>query len=96
MIQINYLIDHPKFLSELAQLHFKEWGYLAPHETLDERTQRLTDLCGRREIPTAFIAMADQTLVGSALLVTHDLKTRKDLSPWLAGVYVNRATDGRG
>ena len=88
MTQIGYLIDHQQFLPELARLHFEEWGYLAPNETLEERTQRLAGLCGRCEIPTAFVAMTDQELVGSALLVTHDMKTRKELSPWLAGVYV--------
>ncbi len=40
--------------------------------------------------------MTDQALVGSAMLVTHDMKTRKDLSPWLAGVYVKPAYRRRG
>ncbi len=44
MIQINYLMDHPQFLPELARLHFEEWSYLSPHETLEERTQRLAGL----------------------------------------------------
>lgn len=96
MIQINYLMDHPQFLPELARLHFEEWGDLSPHETLEERTQRLAGLCGHCEIPTALVAMTDQELVGSALLVTHDMKTRKDLSPWLAGVYVKPAYRCRG
>ena len=88
MIQIEYLVDHQPLLPELARLHFEEWGYLAPQETLEERTARLTSLCGRSEIPTAFVAVAGQELVGSAFLVTHDMVTRTDLSPWLAGVYV--------
>ena len=96
MIQISYLIDHPQFLPELARLHFEEWGYLSPHETLEERTQRLAGLCGRDEIPTALVAIIEQELVGSSLLVTHDMQTRKDLSPWLAGVYVKPAYRRRG
>lgn len=96
MIQISYLIDHPQFLPELARLHLEEWSYLAPHETLEERTQRLAVACGRREIPTVLVATTDQVLAGSAALVTHDLKTRKDLSPWLAGVYVKPAYRRQG
>ena len=87
-MRIEYLIDHQRFLPALARLHFEEWSYLNPRETLEKRTQRLAGLCGRCEIPTAFVAMIDQELVGSALLVTHDMKTRKEFSPWLAGVYV--------
>ncbi len=90
-MRIEYLIDYQRFLPALACLHFKEWSYLNPRETLEERTQRLAGLCGRCEIPTAFVAIVDQDLVGSALLVTHDMKTRKEFSPWLAGVYVKPA-----
>ena len=91
MIQIDYLSDHRSLLPELARLHFEEWSYLAPQETLEERTRRLTGLCGRRKIPAALVAVDGPHLVGSALLVAHDMSTRKDLSPWLAGVYVKSA-----
>lgn len=96
MIQIEYLIDHQSLLPELARLHFEEWSYLAPHETLEERTQRLAGVCGRREIPTVFVAVSGQELIGSAALVTYDMKTRMDLSPWLAGAYVKPAYRQRG
>ena len=87
-LQIKYLADCQQYLPELARLHFEEWGYLSPHETLEARTQRLSGLCGRGDIPTAFVAVTRQELVGSAILVAHDMQTRKDLSPWLAAVYV--------
>ena len=89
-------MDHPQFVPELARLHFEEWGYLNPQETLDERAQRLTGFVGRGGVPTALVAMTDEELVGSALLVAHDMRTRTDLSPWLAGVYVKPAYRQRG
>jgi predicted N-acetyltransferase YhbS len=34
------------------------------------------------------VACADNTLLGSAMLVAHDMNTRPQWSPWLAGVVV--------
>lgn len=42
------------------------------------------------------IAFADRTLLGSAMLITHDMETRMELSPWLASVYVAPDRRGRG
>lgn len=95
-MQIAYLVDHISYLPELARLHHEEWSYLRPDETLDERIVRLRNCCGRRQLPTALIALDAQELLGSALLVAQDMTTRPDLSPWLAGVYVRREHRRRG
>jgi len=39
-------------------------------------------------IPTIFVAVAADQTVGCASLVEHDMLTRPELSPWLAGVFV--------
>jgi predicted N-acetyltransferase YhbS len=67
---------------------------LRPTESLDERTVRLRSCCGLRAIPTAIVAISSGQLRGSAMLVQHDMDTRLDLAPWLAGVYV-RSLDRR-
>jgi GNAT superfamily N-acetyltransferase len=87
-MRIEYLADHPDLIPDLARLHFAEWGHLHPGETLEERTLRLREQCGRGGVPTVVIALEGGELAGSAMLIAHDMDTRMDLAPWLAGVYV--------
>ena len=87
-MRIDYLADHPEFLPTLAQWHHQEWGYLRPGDSAEARAARMQLLCGREAIPTIFIAFSGGTLIGSAMLIANDMDTRRELSPWLAGVYV--------
>jgi GNAT superfamily N-acetyltransferase len=47
-------------------------------------------------MPRTFILLADGKPVGTASLVAHDLDERPDLTPWLAGVFVEPDARGRG
>lgn len=47
-------------------------------------------------IPTTFIAVDADTLLGSAAVVEQDMETRPDLAPWLASVYVAESARSRG
>ncbi|HEY5468875.1 MAG TPA: GNAT family N-acetyltransferase [Coriobacteriia bacterium] len=95
-MRIEYLADLPSLVPELALLHFEQWGYLRPNQTLEERTRRLQDACGRGGVPTVVVALEDDALCGSAMLIANDMDTRPDLTPWLAGVYVVERFRGRG
>jgi len=86
--QIGYLADRMDFLPALAQWHHREWAHLQPGESLEARLARLRGNCQRGQIPTAMIAYDGDILFGSAMLVAHDMDTRMELSPWLAGVFV--------
>ena len=95
-MQIDYLADHPLLVPQLARLHFEQWGYLRPDESLELRTRRLEACCGRGGIPSVVVALEDGALLGSAMLIANDMDTCPDLTPWLAGVYVVAAFRGRG
>jgi GNAT superfamily N-acetyltransferase len=43
-----------------------------------------------------FVLFEESRPVGTASLAHEDLETRPDLTPWLAGVYVEPAFRGRG
>jgi GNAT superfamily N-acetyltransferase len=88
-MQIDYLMNHQEFLPNLAGLHYEEWAYLRPGESLEARTSRLRSYMGRQGIPTAVVALDQRARLGSAMLVAKDLDTHPHLSPWLAGVYVH-------
>jgi|MEHZ01.5.fsa_nt_MEHZ011385232.1_7 predicted N-acetyltransferase YhbS len=87
-MNIEYLADHPQHIAELAALHFAEWSYLNPGETLEQRINRLTKKCQRSAVPCAVIAVEGAILAGSAALVPADMDSRKELTLWLASVYV--------
>jgi GNAT superfamily N-acetyltransferase len=95
-MQIEYLADHPLLVPKLARLHFEQWGYLRPDESLEHRTRRLEASCGRGGVPSVVVALEGGALCGSAMLLANDMETRPDLTPWLAGVYVVAACRGRG
>ena len=52
-----------------------------------------TAACGP---PQTFVMLLDGAPVGTASLTAHDLDSRPDLTPWLAGVYVVPEVRGQG
>lgn len=80
-MQIDYLADHPEFISTVARWHHEEWSYIRPGDTVEARTERLRAECGRDSIPTTFIAFSNSTFLGSAMLLANDMDTRMDLTP---------------
>jgi N-acetylglutamate synthase-like GNAT family acetyltransferase len=85
---IDYLADHPEFLQTLAQWQHAEWGHLRPGDSLEARVARLQGWKNRDRIPLMVVAHANGDALGSASLIQHDMETRMELGPWLAGVFV--------
>ena len=87
-MKIAFLGEHLDVLPELARLQFDEWRHFSPDKTLEDRVCKLQELAASRELPFMVVAIEGNRLVGSAALVYEDLTTRKELSPWLASVFV--------
>jgi GNAT superfamily N-acetyltransferase len=87
-VRIEYLADHPELIPILAQWHHQQFSYLDRGVTAAQRESFLGTHANHPQIPTTFVAMAGETLLGSASLLARDMDTRLDLSPWLAAVYV--------
>src|SRR5688572_26521373 len=88
VMKIDYLGDHPRFLPKLAQWQHGEWGHLRPGDSLEARMTRLQNYSQRGGIPLTVVAHENGALLGSASLIPHDMETRMELTPWLAGVFV--------
>src|SRR5437763_15458318 len=87
-VQINYLIEHPEYISQLAQWLFEQWGSILGEETPETRIKKLKTHMNRDKLPIAWVAHANGQVLGTAALRVHDLEGREDLTPWLGGVFV--------
>ncbi len=87
-MKIDFLNNYLDFVPKLAELHSNEWSHLSPDVTLEDRAIILKEVAKSIDIPFMLVAVENNQLIGSAALVYEDMKTRKDLSPWLAAVFV--------
>jgi GNAT superfamily N-acetyltransferase len=96
MVRIASIADHLELVDTIARWHWNEWGHSDPDGSLQSWTEGLRERTNRDSIPTTYVALHDDKPIGSVTLVEHDMSTRLDLSPWVAGVYVKPQHRGRG
>src|SRR5690348_1968173 len=87
-MHIESIADHLDWVPLIAGWHWHEWGDTDPLGSQAQWTQGLAERTLRDQIPTTYVAVEQSQPVGSVTLVEHDMEIRVDLSPWLAGVYV--------
>jgi N-acetylglutamate synthase-like GNAT family acetyltransferase len=95
-VKLEYLADHADAIATLAQWHYDHWKKISPELAVEDRIARFRGRIGRREVPTAFVAIVDEGVVGMACLVAHDMESRLALTPWLATVLVAPHYRSRG
>ena len=88
VITIKHLAKHMAVIPTLAMWVQEEWGHLLPDATLGTFISDFEERTTPGQIPETFVAIEDDKPLGMASLIEHDMLTRKDLSPWLASVYV--------
>jgi GNAT superfamily N-acetyltransferase len=64
--------------------------------SLEETQNAVKASVTARPMPRTFILLADGEAVGTASLAAQDLDERHDLTPWLAGVFVEPRARGQG
>lgn len=80
----------------VAAWTFDAWGHLHPGLTLEQTIQRIKAECGKTGVPSIFVAMHGGTPVGTASLIVDDMSIRRELTPWLASVFVVAEWRGQG
>ncbi len=96
-MRIEYLADYPEHLPQLAEWHHAEWSKYNPGDTVEKRVERMQEHLGKRQIPTTFVALEGDALMGSACILAQDMHDGcTDLTPWLASVYVSPDFRKRG
>jgi len=95
-VRIENIADYPNFVETVARWQWGEWGHLDPDDSLAARITSLRDQTDPNRIPITYIALDGDAPLGTASLVEHDMSTHRELSPWLASVYVTPTARGRG
>jgi len=74
------------------------WNQFARHEgrSLEYMLEAVGKSVTPRPMPRTFVLLGDGEPLGTASLTAHDLEERPDLTPWLAGVFVEPHARGRG
>tara|TARA_R110000796_G_scaffold66780_2_gene153495 strand:+ start:1866 stop:2342 length:477 start_codon:yes stop_codon:yes gene_type:complete len=75
---------------------FEAWGHLHPGLTQEQAIERVKAECGQGGVPSIFVAMQGETPVGTASLIADDMSIRRELTPWLASVFVVPEWRGQG
>jgi GNAT superfamily N-acetyltransferase len=88
-LEVKHLAEHPDVIPTLAAWVYDQWGHwMSPDTTPETLAAKFEGRTVPGRIPETFVAMEGEVPLGTASLVAHDLAERRDLSPWLAAVYV--------
>ena len=94
-LSLDYLPDDPRVVRTLATWHHGAWGHLTGR-SVEIRAQELQRQVGSRQVPLTVVAWLGGVPVGAASLLAEDMHTHRDLTPWLASVFVDAAHRRRG
>jgi GNAT superfamily N-acetyltransferase len=94
--RIELLADHPEHVEPLARWHSEEEPRPDDPGWLDFWRRQLSSESRRDEIPIAFVAIDGGQPVGGVSLVHANMRSHRELSPWLAGTLVHRSRRGEG
>jgi N-acetylglutamate synthase-like GNAT family acetyltransferase len=93
---IEYLADHRDVIPTIARWSYEEWSYLHPERTLSDVKRLISEGSNKEQIPISLVAIDKGKVIGWIALKTSDFKPRPDLSPWLAGLYVDKPQRRKG
>lgn len=96
IMRIECIADHLDLIDTIARWHWDEWGHADPEGSVETWAEGLRERTHRDAVPTTYVALAGDELIGSATLVENDMTTRRDLAPWVAGVFVKPERRGQG
>lgn len=94
--RIAFLADQPEHLNTIAAWVYDEWLREWPDITPDAVVARFTTHLAYDRIPITMITLRGDTPIATASIYVDDLPERRDLSPWLAAVYVIPSARGQG
>lgn len=95
-MRVVLLAEVPHFIPLIAGWMFEEWWKNPPSNTVETVIARLGECLNTDRIDMTFVCLEGSGPIGTASLIQCDMDTRRDLSPWLASLYVDPKQRGRG
>ncbi|OGO84270.1 MAG: hypothetical protein A2Y24_07710 [Clostridiales bacterium GWE2_32_10] len=86
-MEIRNLRDVPHYLDDVVNYLWKEWGEENNHIFYYRIVKNILKY-EKNDIPQIYVATEGNTLLGTVSLLRSDLKSRQDLFPWFACLYV--------
>lgn len=90
------LKHYPEHIPEIAKWHYLEWGALFPQKSEADFASDLAATLNEAALPLSWVLLLEQQVVGTASILLQDMQTNRDLSPWLANIYLAPAARGKG
>lgn len=84
-MQTKLLSRDPAVIRTISEWHQAEWGHLS-NRNVDDRVREFAE--HGSGVPLTLVGFLEGAPIGTASLLTEDMDIHKDLSPWLASVYV--------
>lgn len=92
-MRIQYLIDRPADdVAVVAGWFMQQWG----PENVEAWLPLIGGMLTRGALPTTFVAVDNDRVIGTASLVSAGQEGLPEYSPWLASVHVPPGEQGRG
>ncbi|ADL52976.1 GNAT family N-acetyltransferase [Clostridium cellulovorans] len=91
-IKIISLHEKPQLANEVIDYANKNWPPISKYFT--EVVQQVLDT--DESLPKCFILLKNQRIIGLYTLVNQDLVERKDLSPWIAMIFIDEKERAQG
>jgi N-acetylglutamate synthase-like GNAT family acetyltransferase len=96
MITIVPLSKAPQHLPTVAHWIFTEWPWYFEPDGEPGSLRYQQDSLENTTPPCTWIALRDETLIGTIALIVADLEPRPQYSPWLGSLYVVPTARGQG
>ena len=93
-VKILNLADAPEHVEQVSRWLWEEWAKDAGY-TLEEVVFRTRHTMLRDTVPQQLVALCGGRAAGTVALWCNDCKTRQDLTPWMAVLYVADEFRGR-
>lgn len=93
---IRNLAECPKYIPQIAEWFFKEWGHQVPGNSLAATVSRLEAKLNFDQAPLLLILEDGGQVVGVAALKIREMKEFPEREYWLGDVFVDPAARGKG
>ena len=81
------MVDYANEVPRIASWFFEQWRPLYGDESLASVERRIRTWLTRNQIPTALVAISDDSVIGTVALKDRELPDL-EYGPWLAGLFV--------